>query len=195
MPNGPSQRNSYCNKKVKQYHKYYGIIHDRDDEAPIRHFFPKCKPKQTTSLLLRSNFPIIRKLDLLKIFPLKGSSCNTWACFLLFKQYKRKSPQKRKKRERSRERQDYYRISQPALKRVISFSAASLPKGWIQQNPSLLSNQSSSDTCNFLVLPKETPHFSPLKRLTLMVPAASQGVSKAALPDPIPMRSTKPGGS
>lgn len=144
MPNGPTQGNLYCNKKVKQYHKYYWIIHDRDDEAPPRHYFPKRKPKQTSSLLPKSSFPILWNSDLLKIFPLKGSSCNTWACFLLFKAYKRKSPQKRKKRERSREHQDYHRIPQPALKRVTGFSGASLPKGWIQQNAPLLSNQPSS---------------------------------------------------
>lgn len=70
--------------------------------------------------------------------------------------------------------------------KVISFSGASVPQGWFQQNPALPSDQSSSDTSNFPVPPKDTPQFSPLKRLTLLVPAASRGVSGAALPAPFP---------
>lgn len=55
-----SQRTPYCNKevKVKQYHKYY-YINGREDEAPIRHFFPNCKPKENFSLLLKSSLPIL----------------------------------------------------------------------------------------------------------------------------------------
>lgn len=153
MPDGLSQSTSYCNKKfrVKQYHKCYQIIHGRDDEAP------NCKPKQKLSLLLKSSFPILWKLHFLKIVPLQGSSCNTRAYFLLFKQYKRKSPQERKKRKRSSECQDYYRIPQPALKRVIIFSGSSLSKGLIQQSPQLFRYQPSSNTFEFPVIAKETP--------------------------------------